>query len=379
MDVLWRRFKDGWIVTVSLCNAQEVSDDRTGRDFVFERAQKTLFEAGIRCVIDAGEIGVYPRVDRSLLDPEEQEVEIQYAHRHIYAIGHGCAADWEVRDGKVIELCSEPIPTVEVPQMTADTGSGGERVLTLARLTNIDNVHATILPELAAFVDGYETWVSRRQKDISSLPPDDHDAGERIVKRMYLAVERMRAGLHLLEQDDKTRLAFALANRAMLDQMRQQHRIQAKHRADHEYRWRPFQLAFLLAALESTANEDSDFRDTVDLIWFPTGGGKTESYLGLVAFQVALRRLRYPDTGGGTAVLMRYTLRLLTRDQFLRATRLICALELIRRERDDLGSSPITIGMWVGEATSPNTFRKAAELVSKARDTGEKPALVLEH
>ena len=379
VDVLWRRFANGWIVTVSLCNAQEVSDDQTGRDFVFERAQKTLFEAGIRCVIDGGEIGVYPRVDRSLLDPEEQEVELQYARRYIYAIGHGCAADWELRDGKVVELRSQAIPTVEVPQMTADTGSGGEPVLTLARLTDIDNAYATLLSELAAFVDGYATWVSHRQGDISSLPPDDHDAGERIVKRMDLAVSRMRTGLRLLEQNDQARLAFALANRAMLDQMRQHDLLHGKSRADHEYRWRPFQLAFLLTSLESTTNEDSEFRDTVDLIWFPTGGGKTEAYLGLVAFQVTLRRLRHPDTGGGTAVLMRYTLRLLTRDQFIRATRLICALELIRRERDDLGSAPITIGMWVGEATSPNSFRKAAELVNKARATGEKPALVLEH
>ena len=106
VDVLWRRFAKGWIVTVSLSNVQEVSDDQTGRDFVFERAQKTLFEAGLRCVIDAGDVGVYPRVDRSLLDPEEQEVELQYSHRHIYAIGHGCAADWEVKDGKVVELRS---------------------------------------------------------------------------------------------------------------------------------------------------------------------------------------------------------------------------------------------------------------------------------
>ena len=378
LDVLWRRFAGGWIVTVSLCNVQEVSDDQTGRDFVSERAQKTLFEAGIRCVIDAGEIGVYPRVDRSLLNHEEQEVELQYARQHIYALGHGCAADWEVKEGKVVELRSETMPAVEVPQMTADTGSRGERVLLLGRLADIDSAYATLLPELTAFVNDYETWVSHRQGDISSLPPDDHAAGRRIVKRMDLAVARMRAGLRLLEQDDKTRLAFALANRAMLEQMRQHDRIQGKYRAEHDYRWRPFQLAFLLTTLESTANEDSEFRDTVDLIWFPTGGGKTEAYLGLVAFQVTLRRLRHPDTGGGTAVLMRYTLRLLTRDQFIRATRLICALELIRRGRGELGSAPITIGMWVGEATSPNTFRKAAELVNKARASAGKPALVLE-
>ena len=134
----------------------------------------------------------------------------------------------------------------------------------------------------------------------------------------------------------------------------------------------------MLTTLESTANEDNEFCDTVDLIWFPTGGGKTEAYLGLIAFQIALRRLHHSDTGGGTAVLMRYTLRLLTRDQFIRATRLICALELIRRERDYLGSAPITIGMWVGEATSPNTYLKAAELVKKAIAASEKPELVID-
>ena len=379
VDVQWRHFVDGWIVTVSLCNAQELADSKTGREYVFDRAEKTLFEAGLRCVIDSGTVGVYPRVDRSLLDPEEQEIELQYSDRHIYAVGHGCAADWEVKDGQVFELRSETMPAVEVPQMTADTGSGGEPVLSLAKLAEIENAHATVLPWLDAFVNGYADWVTKQQEHISVLSLEDHAAGERIVLRMNAAVSRMRAGLRILAANTQVRLAFALANRSMLDQMRQHDRLQGKPRADDAYRWRPFQLAFLLTTLESTANEESEFRDTVDLIWFPTGGGKTEAYLGLIAFQIALRRLRNPDTGGGTAVLMRYTLRLLTRDQFIRATRLICAMELIRRERVDLGSLPITIGMWVGEATSPNSFQKAAELINKARATSNKPALVLHH
>ena len=383
LDVLWRRFADGWIVTISLCNAQQVSDGQTGRNYVIERAAKTLFEASLRCVIDAGDVGVYPRVDRNLLDQEEQEIELQYARRLIYAIGHGCAADWEVKGGKVIELRSETMPAVEVPQMTADTGLGGESVLSLARLADMDKVHATLLPELDDFISGYAHWVANQQDDIPGLSADDRAAAGRMVKRMNTVVSRMRAGLRLLGDDAsdeaEARLAFALANRAMLEQMRRHDRIQGKSCVDDAYRWRPFQLAFLLTTLESTANEDSTFRDTVDLIWFPTGGGKTEAYLGLVAFLIVLRRLRHPDTGGGTAILMRYTLRLLTRDQFLRATRLICALELIRRERDDLGSAPITIGMWVGEATSPNSFRQAVTLVNKARTTGEKPVLVLDH
>lgn len=379
VDVQWRHFVDGWIVTVSLCNAQELAGSATGRDYVYERAGKTLFEASLRCVIDAGDVGVYPRVDRSLLGQEEQEIELQYAHRHIYAIGHGCAANWEVKGGAVAELRSEMMPAVEVPQMTADTGSRGEPILSLARLAGIDNAHTTLLPELADFISGYASWVASQQGNILSLPADDRAAASRMVERMNTAVSRMRVGLRLLGDNAQARLAFALANRAMVEQMRQHDRLQGKPHADDAYRWRPFQLAFLLTTLESTVNEDSEFRDTVDLIWFPTGGGKTEAYLGLIAFQITLRRLRHSDTGGGTAILMRYTLRLLTRDQFIRATRLICALELIRRERDDLGCAPITIGMWVGEATSPNTFQQAAELVKKAIAANEKPELVLDH
>lgn len=380
MDVEWRNFSTGWIVTISLCNSNEIQGEiSTGKEFVQERAGKTLFEASLRCVIDAGEVGAYPRVDRSLLDEEEQEIELQYTRRHVYAIGHGCAAEWKVESSKVIEIYSDTMPAVEVPQMTADTGARGDPVLSLARLSDIYNQHASVKPALTVFVEGYAKWVSEQGRCISEQSTDDRAAAERIVDRMGVAVSRMRMGLDLLSKDARVRLAFSLANRAMLNQMRQNDLLQGKSHGDDTFRWRPFQLAFLLTTLESAANPDSDFRDTLDLIWFPTGGGKTEAYLGLIAFQIALRRLRYPDTGGGTTVLMRYTLRLLTRDQFIRATRLICALELIRRERDDLGKDAISVGMWVGDATSPNTFLKAADLVTRACTTGDKPALVLDH
>ncbi len=380
LDVLWRRFSDGWIVTATLCNSQlcNFADYKDPRNYVSERAERTLFEARLRCVIDSGEVGVYPRVDRSLLDEEEQEIELQYAHRHIYAIGHGCAADWEESNGKVTELRTETMPAVEVPQMTADTGSGGEAVLSLAKLARLDTDHDQVASALSAFVDGYNEWAGGQQASLSGLPPDDRAAGKRITMRIEKAIARMRTGLVLLGKDEKVRLAFALANRAMLDQMRQHDNVQGRPCPDDAYRWRPFQLAFLLTVLESTANDESEFRDTVDLIWFPTGGGKTEAYLGLIAFQIMLRRLRHTDTGGGTSVLMRYTLRLLTRDQFLRASRLMCALELIRRRRTDLGDEAIRIGLWVGEATSPNTFKNAAALVAQARGAAPLTGLVID-
>ena len=107
----------------------------------------------------------------------------------------------------------------------------------------------------------------------------------------------------------------------------------------------------------------------MDLLWFPTGGGKTEAYLALTAFVIMLRRLRRAeqDDGSGVAVLMRYTLRLLTIQQFQRAAAMICACELLRRQGEagvrgnvpNLGKSPIGIGLWVGAKATPLTLHDA--------------------
>ncbi len=376
IDIQWRQFSDGWIVTVSLANTQELNDSTN--NYTIERAKRTLYEARLRCQIDNGQLGVYPRVDLSLLDEEEQEIEFQYADRHIYAIGHGCAVDWtKNKDGEIVEIYSETMPSVEVPQMTADTETGEQSVLSLARLVTIDTIQSALAPSLEQFIGGYSDWISKQKKTLLTLTSEDQIIANRIIKRMENAVSRMRQGLELLCKDVHARKAFSIANESMLAQMQQHDKVKGIIKDVTTYKWRPFQLAFLLMVLESSANENSDFRDAVDLIWFPTGGGKTEAYLGLIAFQIALRRMRYPNTGGGTAILMRYTLRLLTRDQFIRATRLICALELIRRQRDDLSCDPITIGMWVGGSTSPNTFAEANKLFKEAIAQKRTPDLIL--
>ena len=178
------------------------------------------------------------------------------------------------------------------------------------------------------------------------------------------ALGRMRACVEMLRTDPLASESFRLANRAMLDQMRQPHRAAGTGPGV----WRPFQLAFLLTTMESAIREEDEFRDVLDLIWFPTGGGKTEAYLGLIAFLIVWRRLKYPGSGGGTAALMRYTLRLLTRQQFERAARMVCALELIRRQDPSrLGDEPIDIGIWVGGEISPNRFDQARQLVEEIR------------
>ncbi len=157
--------------------------------------------------------------------------------------------------------------------------------------------------------------------------------------------------------------------------------------------WWPFQLAFILLnlpALTDPAHLDRALPadgggggPLVDLLFFPTGGGKTEAYLGLAAFTFAARRLgKTVGTGvqarsgeAGVAVLMRYTLRLLTAQQFQRAAALVCAAEMIRRDAAAAGdgrwgAEPFRIGLWVGGAVSPNWFDDAAEEVSDVRESG---------
>lgn len=367
IDVQSRPYAGGEIITVSLFNQQE--SDESGQAWPRQdvRCDKSLFEVNLHCDLERGEIGTYPRVEYSLLNEEEQELELQYRKRRIYAVGHGAAVDWREDETGVREIRSDFMPAVEVPQVTADIVEDEGHVLEMGYLANLMEDQAAVCHELSRFVEGYADWVATQESLVDQLEGKEQQAGQRITKRMDRAVERMRGGIALLRRDRQAALAFALANRAMFDQMQRADENKSGAGPPSTYRWRPFQLAFLLTTIESTINEDNDDRDTVDLIWFPTGGGKTEAYLGLIAYLVVWRRLKFPESGGGTTTLMRYTLRLLTAQQYLRAARMICALELIRSETPSLGKEPITVGLWVGGATSPNTFEKARDNVAKAQ------------
>jgi hypothetical protein len=379
LDVLMRPYADGWIVTVSLFNRQEWQVEDDPKQISQDRIEKSLFEVELRCALESGEIGLYPKVDHSLLSKEEQELELQYRSRRIYAVGHGAAVDWRLEDDVVREIRSEFLPAVEVPQVTADVADPESPELGLAYLAaHPDPVE--FCEQLARFVAGYGRWVADQSAQVENFSSQERATAGRILARMDTALNRMRCGVALLRAEPQAFMAFQIANQAMLDQMRQTDRLRGTVREDEAYRWRPFQLAFLLTGIESTICEGDEFRDVVDLIWFPTGGGKTEAYLGLVAFLIAWRRMAYPTSGGGTTVLMRYTLRLLTAQQYQRATRMICALELIRRANPALGDEPISIGMWVGSATSPNLCVEAQKLVLQASEgkTAALRGLVLE-
>ena len=231
-----------------------------------------------------------------------------------------------------------------------------------------DVIPSAIPTQLEQLANDYEAWIGGQKTD--DLPAHLVSAADANLANCSECLERIRRGIALLKEDATLLEAFMLANRAIL--MQQVHSKRPKRPTKQALkelpatykpldvksgRWRSFQLAFMLMNLASIARKpdgkDHGERDLVDLIWFPTGGGKTEAYLGLAATDIFFRRLTRPGNAGCT-VLMRYTLRLLTAQQFQRASSMICACELIRRDRpEDLGEEPITIGLWVGESLTP--------------------------
>jgi len=379
LDAFWRKVGNGWLVTVTLQNTQ-VKDKDAKLD-----PDLCLHQVGFRCKTSNGLIREYPSVTLLSGDAEEQELRLLYRAARVYAVGHGCAAVWKVgeRNGEIENVATEFMPSHEVPPLRSDVGEHGS-VLLLRRLADETLPIDKLTAELEAFVGTYEAWIEGVSAEYRNVPAGLIGARDRVVNRLRLATATMRRGIAILASDPLVLHAFRLANRAMLMQMRhskddlgggRRRRGEPSGRdpdyGSVDYRWRPFQLAFQLLTLPSVASHDDQDRDVVDLIWFPTGGGKTEAYLSIAALEVFLRRLRWRDEGAGTVVLTRYTLRLLTAQQFQRAATLMCACELLRRQSPEtLGASPIGLGLWVGQAVAPNTFQEAVE---KLEETLEEP------
>lgn len=366
----WRDYGDAYLVTVHV----RLRTPSTGNDR--DDIPLMLFQVGLEVrPIVGGSILEYDVSGATDADPESRELRLRYRDRKVFAVGHGMAAGWHIgpaRECSAVFL--EPVPAFVVPaiaQTNLDTESPATQSLDLAFLERIDTHTHSVVESLQEFVNEFADWVSEQERHADGLGDDAHA----IVKRTHRAVERMRNGVsRLADPDQKSlRIAFALGMAAMRLQMRQA--ALSRGVADPKPTWRPFQLGFILVALASTVDDTDPERELVDLIWFPTGGGKTEAYLGLAAIVIFLRRLTTGFAGAGTAIITRYTLRLLTSQQFQRAASLICAMERLRES--DLrakGMAPFSIGLWVGNEATPGTrsdARHALERLYKARNPRE--------
>ena len=377
-------------VTVFLRNDQQEPERNRDTAWLFQAEIEVRATDG-SAVFVAGDRP--PSADAPL---EARQLALAYRRRREFAAGHGIAvgADVSVDDPNLATAVrTQVVPQREVPQTGAPDNEplldGLERDMeTLGNAA--DEVLAAALDPLVA---GYRTWIER-QHDRVVEGADGLDAHTETAQQVLADAEKSMAriadGIDLLRNDPDACEAFRFANRVMAQQ--RVHSLWAEHRRrggtdllsafdiPKNRRWRPFQLAFLLLSLPAIADpahpdrsESPDAR--CDLLWFPTGGGKTEAYLGLAAFTMAMRRMQGPLGGlradAGVAVLMRYTLRVLTLQQFQRAAALMCACETIRRDDPaKWGEEPFRIGLWVGQATTPNTVEQAHEAIRNQHGDG---------
>ena len=327
-------------------------------------------------------------------DPEEARLELQYRDRLEFAVGRTCSADWNAAPDarRATHVHTEWIPTAETPQTRAATVP--EALLDMEAL-------ATATPTkleagLRPIVTAYTGWLDAQQARIPALPAHLRETAVEVVAEARQVRDQLADGVDFLLGDAEARRCFAFMNRVMADQ-RVHSQIAAARQADpaltparaeqqvragaFPHHWRVFQLAFILMQIRAlteptTPRRSQADRAKVELLFFPTGGGKTEAYLGLAAYAFAIRRRQGRLTGpdgvldgsAGVTVLMRYTLRLLTSQQFQRATTLVCAAELARRQDPATwGDEPFRIGLWVGTAVSPKRVSEADKELIRLR------------
>jgi len=359
-------------VTVLLVNRQGWPDQQGGQ----EVDERCLFQPVLR-LCSADETAVFvPLVCVPGLPQggEQRANEFFSDHRPAFAIGQGCAANWGVVQGERTQMVwIEHVPSYE-QEATTPVEMTGLSMLALGRARESADVAGLVQPMLEA----YEQWITARGQEVGMLPEKVQGTAQIQLRRCGQALERMKAGLALIQQNRQVFEAFRFANQAMLYQRSQRRWAQVFQQTGKrsqepfwEGAWRPFQLAFLLLSLPGIVNPASAERELVDVIWLPAGSGKLEAHLGLIAFTLGWRRLRGKCAGlasdGGVTVILRYMLCPLPTQQFQRAAALICACEYVRRRdpRQRWGTRPFQIGLWVGGGVTPRHLKRAEEVLKQ--------------
>jgi hypothetical protein len=389
------------VIELALVNAQRAAVTTPDTARIYQAAMTVTALDGHQAIF-AGHND--PELDEQPASRDDEKLHLELLHRgnREYAHGRQCAVDAEVRDGerRAWRLSTTCFPAAEVPLVVPGTVPG--LTLDMARLGSPELASDELVRALRPLVTGYRKWLDVQQGRLA----DDSEvtryapAGEHALERAREVADRLDRAIDLLRRDGIAREAFRFANQAMAMQRVRSELVRARlaepnagvagllRRFDvPAYRsWRPFQLAFVLLCLPGLtdpahvdARRGTDDAE-VQLLFFPTGGGKTEAYLGLSAYTFAIRRLQgvvgegedARDGSRGVAVLMRYTLRLLTAQQFQRAAALVCACEELRRERlaagdTRWGTTPFRVGLWVGASVTPNSYEDAERQITESR------------
>lgn len=378
------------IISVYLINETEIPEEY--KDFVNPPTEYLIFQPQIRIKIKNGKLsGSYSDVLESGLSEEDKIYEFPYLESNIFipAKGNMCAAIWKQIDpvqedpaefgfmwvdGKTIKAIDEekykkfvecdlrteflPVIPQGIPDFNIEGIVFDPEVLSEIHADGIDK-------HFGEFLEKYRQWIEQKKNDINQT--SNRSLAMKILGYHEIVYDRIKEGIDLLKQNEEVLLCFNFANRVISI-------VQKNWSGKKDFKWRPFQIGFFLMTLESIVNPLSSYRNNIDILWVPTGGGKTESYLAISAFLLAYRRRKKKDTGYGTAIISRYTLRLLTVQQFIRTLKTVLACEYLRilpnkswkvgwlpgwaegKITDDFvwGKYRFSAGLWVGGAITPN-------------------------
>ena len=381
------------VLNVFLENSRVWTDyDKKGGDFDAIRAENNRNSIFQPCLVihSSGNTFQQQRPTERIQTAEDYALGLTFRNTAVFGVGFNCAVTWD-NNRNPSWVRTETVPEYDAPAIGKESKGDDERPLGIKMhslaytMKDNDEAYRRQFEEcLRPIVVGYANWIKLEKAKLDELERVGSPhvvAAQDSIRHCQEAHKCMEEGLEFLlaEENEKVRLAFALANRAMLYQRThyehctnviksgQSHQVQDPSDPEIPYRWYPFQIAFFLMNLRGITETGSPDRCKVDLLWFPTGGGKTEAYMAIAAFAMIHRRLRSKNGNGmGTTVIMRYTLRLLTLQQFERASTLMCALEFLRKNNPEyrLGSDPFLLGLWVGAKITPNNTDDARAVIA---------------
>jgi hypothetical protein len=344
------------LVTVSVTNAVESPQKSKPQN------ENALFQCNLHLHLD---VGFNPIFQNNTFNSsvEEQIGAMQYREVLNYATGHGCSVKYG-NSTLITDIYSDFMPTERVSQMKPCV-TAEKDILRLLYWETAEQSESC--ERLLSFISEYAVWRQSQAALAITLDEQYQTAANAVLSQIEKCINRLKAGVEVLRTDNHAWKSFKLMNAAMLLQRKNTKKLNNDELSKVE--WYPFQLAYILQIIPDIAKEDNEFRNVVDLLWFPTGGGKTEAYLGVAAFAVFYRRLSNKPINDGVTIIMRYTLRLLTIQQFERASALICACECLRKQHRISGGE-ISIGLWIGSGMTPNRIEGeggAAEILEQIK------------
>lgn len=365
-----RFIQDKTNVTIRLVNDREVITDSDGKNIPNGNAIATIYQPNIIVTSNTNFVDV-----RSKKELEEDPVmSVLYRKSRVLGFGHNVGVNWSDDEKRIM---TEHIPDFEIPKMVPDK-SLNEHIPSMDELTNSDTIDDS-LQKLLGLIDEYDNWILTAEKSLfDDIKSNKYHISSNVMKEAIaenlsnakLSSTRMREGVQTIMNDDMVKEAFILSNKAI--QISQEGPTGPA--GISVFKWYPFQIAFQLLNLNgiiSTEPDDKYWKDRdkiLDLAWFPTGGGKTEAYLGLISLTGFYRRLRYPEQEKipSVHVIMRYTLRLLTMDQSERLVRLVTAMNIVSSDHESPSINngvKFRVGMWVGKAASPNQLKSSRDRI----------------